>query len=193
MDLQRLAGYILVSSFGLLAIGAMTAPQGAYQGPDMPARLKAISEHRTRWKLSKLFDGLAILSPAVAFLILTIAVSGQQPLAPFILGTLGFIVTGIIGVLRVYRLAVDPEAGFTGLPPILDIPGSVGMSVGMILVGWAYLQGAFPAWIGYLSIGAGALSLGAYIVLGGGIAFYVAAVLYIFNVVAGVVIIQSAG
>jgi hypothetical protein len=194
MDLQRLAGWLLILSFVFLAAGAMAAPPLAYRGPDIPSRLRVIQENQGRWILSKVFDGLAIFTPAVAMLVLMLALREQQPVLPLALATIGFWVSGLVGLVVVYRLAFDPEASFTtSLPPILDIPGSLGLTIGMLFVGWAYLQGAFPTWIGYLSIAAGILSLGAYFFIGFSLAFYVAAILYIINTVIGVVIIRASG
>lgn len=190
----RLAGYLLIASFAFLVVGAAVAPPSAYSGPDIPSRLAAISENSARWKLSKVFDGMAIVTPAIAILVLTVALKEKQPSLPLLFGTLGFVVSGLVGLLVVYRLAFDPQAAFTiSLPAVVDIPGSLGLTLGMLFVGWAYLQGAFPAWIGYLSIAAGLLSLAAYFFIGFSLAFYVVGVLYIVNTVIGVVIVRTAG
>lgn len=192
MSLQGLAGWLLILSVTFLAAGALVAPPLAYSGPDIASRLQVIQEHQGRWLLSKVLDGLAIFTPGVAFLVLTIALREKQDAVPLIMATVGFWISGLVGIVLVYRLAFTPEVAFkTSLPPILDIPGSLGLVVGMVFAGWAYIQGALPAWIGYLSIAAGVASLGAYFYVGFSLAFYVVAILYTINAVIGVVIVRA--
>lgn len=117
-------------------VGAAVAPPSAYSGPDIPSRLAAISDNSRRWQLSKVFDGLGIITPAVAIVLLTIALVEKQPPLPLVFGALGFVISGLVGLLVVYRLAFDPEAAFTtSLPAIVDVPGSLGLTLGMLFAG----------------------------------------------------------
>lgn len=194
MALLRLAGYLLIASFAFLAIGELVAPPAAYSGPDLESRLAVIAENDGRWKLSKVFDGLAVVTPALAAVVLLLALRGEQPpLAPA-LAALAFLVSAVVGLAVVYRLAFNPALAFAGsLPPLVDLSGALGWTLGMLFLGWVYLQGAFPQWIGYLSLAVGAMSLVAYFFIGFSLAFYRAAVLYLVNTVIGVVIVRVAG
>lgn len=194
MSLQQLAGSLLVLSFLFLVAGAMVAPGAAYTGADMSARLDAIARSRQRWVISKVFDGVAMLTPAMAMLILTVDLIGSQPGFPLLLATIGFMTSGSVGVVLAYRLVADPEHAFTTyLPRAIDVPGSLGLAVGMLSAGWVYLQGAYAPWIGYLSTLAGAMTLAAYLFSRFAITFDVVALLGIVNTIVGIALITTVG
>ncbi len=192
MKIQQIAGLILIAGFALLAIGAAVAPPRAYKGPDVEKRLKVIMVHQARWNLSKLFDGLAVLAPAAGFLLLALDLRNQQSTAPLVVGTGAILLGASLGVIYVYRLAVRPEIYWENHRPApLAIAFLVLFLVGMVFFGIAYLQGDFPTWSGYLSIGAGFLGLLAYLISQTASPFYITAILYLVNLIIGIAMFRN--
>lgn len=148
----RLPGWILMLGFIALIAGAAMAPRGAYDGP-LESRREAIESQPGRWQLSKVFDGLAVLLPTVAFIVLAFQMRQRPGSLLSTIGGLAFLMGGIVGLIYVVQLATDPI-------PLYDretlAPLSVALnsffSFGLVMFGVAFIRAGLPAWVGGLSI-----------------------------------------
>lgn len=155
----RTTGWILILAFVFLVVGAMVAPSGAYQGA-LESRQAAISANRGQWYLSKVFDGLASVLPAIAFVLLAVGRARQGGSLLNYLGGAAFLLAGIVGLIYVVQLTLDPIPFYnrTSVAPIsLMFLGL--MALGLLLFGASFLGGELPRWSGLLAVAGSALAL----------------------------------
>ena len=147
---MRTIGWVLIVGFVMLVVGGVAAPSGAYQG-EISARRQVIETNRSQWLVSKVFDGLAVLLPAVGFVLLALVQSRQGGsnlnTVAGIAGGLG----GVVGVLYVLRLATDPLPLYDRASPVpiaLLLYGLFAMA--LILFGVTFLRSTTPNWLALL-------------------------------------------
>lgn len=161
MDLtsHRTTGWILIIAFVFLVVGALVAPSGAYQG-ELESRQLVIGSHRAQWYLSKVFDGLASVLPAVAFVLLAVGRGRQGGSLLNTLGGAAFLLAGIVGLVYVVQLTFDPIPFYkrTSVAPIsLMFLGL--MALGTLSFGISSLKSELPLWAGLLALIGSALAL----------------------------------
>ncbi len=189
MAMQRIAGFFIIAGFAFFVMGMFTAPANVYEGKDIDARLQIVANNQSRWILSKVFDGLALVVPAFGFLFLTVYLWGRQSTWPLAIGVAAFILVALLGAVYVYRLTVDPGTYWqSSSPSPLAVAAVLSLSLGILLFGIAFLQGTFPNWLGYLSVGASVLGIVGLVVFSSASPFYVTADLYIVILVQGIVV-----
>lgn len=148
----RLSGWILILGFAALVVGALAAPAGAYDG-SLESRQRVIEAQSSQWRLSKVFDGLAVVLPAVAFIMLAFQLRHQSGSVLSTIGGLAFLMGGVVGLVYVIQLATDPI-------PLYDretlAPLSVALysffSLGLVMFGVAFIRAGLPAWVGWLAV-----------------------------------------
>ncbi len=87
MNLQRLAGILMIVGFALVIIGSIVGPQ-IYQEPDNAVRLNLIADDQTGWFISNLSFALGAVATAIGFLLISIHLRGSVPLwLPYLAAT----------------------------------------------------------------------------------------------------------
>lgn len=149
----RTSGWIMILGFVMLVLGAVAAPRGAYEG-DVQDRMQVIDSQIGRWIVSKVFDALAVLLPAVGFVILafhqgrTGSGSTLHPIAGAV-----FVLAASVGIIYVAQLAFNPLPLYDRTSPAPIALALFGlMAAGLLLFGVTFLQSDMPTWLRYLSV-----------------------------------------
>jgi hypothetical protein len=194
MNLQRLAGMALIASFVFLILNFVVGPPGVSQAPDVETALQAIRDQQGLYVLANVISGIAVLLPAVGFLLLALRLRGKQNPWPINLGTAAFLIGALLGLIHVYRITVDPRPYLETViervtpPTLFTIFGFV-ILAGAFLFGVAFLQSGLPKWVGYMLTGYAAIS--AAVVLITGIPVFPAVMLlYLIYPVVGIVLLR---
>lgn len=193
MNNLKLAGWLIILSVLVFFTGSFVAPPGAYEGTDLPKRLAVIAENQAQWHISKVFDGLAIVIPAIAFLLLASSLWNQQARWPLVGGAGAFIVTALLGIIYVYQLAVIPGSTWErGFPEPLSFTLAMVFLAGEVLLGLTFLKGNFPTWLGYFTSAMGILGLILAIIFRTLSPFLVFSLIYLLNLVPGIMLVRGA-
>lgn len=183
MSQARISALFMFVGFFFLISGGALAPPGVYRATQLADQLKIIAEYQSRWSTTNFVGALGVLSTATGFVILSLHLWGAQNKALLVLGTAAFVISGLAIALQSYLRVADPVAQLAG-EAVLDQIGFYTLLIGVFIFGLIFLQAGYPAWLGYLSLGAAVL-------LGLGAAFSnlaLAEVAYILPLIAGIVI-----
>lgn len=181
MNLQQLAGILIIIGFVQSVIAMFTAPR-LYQEPNIETRVAIVAANRGRWIISQIFFASGAVTTTAGFLLLTVHLAGLQGhwliYPAFIIYALG----ALAGVLFVYRQTFDPARYWNYPGPIPMIVANVVLTlIGFFLYGIVFLQGEFPEWLGYLTVSS------AFVFAIAGVAFKIPA--FFVDVLAGLIIL----
>lgn len=186
--LQRTAGFVIIIGVVLWLAAAFTSPPGVYSTSDISARLGILDTYSGRWTASQVLFGLGAVVPAVGLALLALHLRGDQGgWLPMAVGA-AFVVGGLLGALVVYRQTADPASFWEGTQPAL--PGLVYAWLTVIalgVLGFLFVQGSFPNWIGYASIGLAGVGAIALIATGMQAGFYIVSIVYLVSLVIGII------
>lgn len=203
MDLVsiRMSGWILILGFVMLVVGAVAAPRGAYDG-DLEGRMRVIETRSGQWLVSKVFDGLAVVLPAIGFVLLALHQSRTgtgstlYPVAGAVLA-----LAGVVGIIYVVQLAFNPLPLYDRTSPVPIALALYGlMAVGLLLFGVTFLQSDTPTWLGYLTVIVPGLvillvvlTLGSRPILAVGpeAGFGIGVVLYLITLIVGIMLVRQ--
>ncbi len=194
MSALNWAGFTLIAAFIMLATGALLAPQNVYSGSNLQKRLHSLRSQQARWKISKVFDGLAVVLPAAGFLFAAQAMQDNQPVWLLIAGSSAFLLGAVLGVAYVIRLALTPEIYWRSeTPSRLALAYLIALLFGMFVFGFLFVRAGLPTWLGYLTMGAAAAGLVGSLVYRTASPFYLTALLFIVNLIVGIALAQAGG
>jgi len=169
--MRRASGIVLIIGFAVLWIGALASPSGIYQETVVDGRLEIIENNQGQWFNSKIFDGSAVLTFTIGFVLLTFHLRGSTGQLTSILGMIALVIVAVTGLPYVYLLATDPAAiwqsTWTAWPGWLLSVLAISLSSGIILYGISFLQWNSKGKLGYLVTVYGALSLAAIVTMFG--------------------------
>lgn len=189
MNLKTGAGLALIGAFLMLFVGAILSPPKIYDEPDISVRVERVRKHQSRWFASQAVTGLALALAPVGYFLLASHLRGDAG------GILGHLAAGaiffgsVLGEVYLYRLAIDPESSWTGTSALLQ--GAVWLTIaGSLTFGLLLLQGGLPAWIGYLTLVAAAISAAVYFFMQVP-SFYLISLLYLVTMLIGVALLTQ--
>jgi hypothetical protein len=196
LTVEKSAGILLLGGFAMLLVGVVAAPAGAYLGP-IDERLAIIDANTGQWLLSKVFDALAIVLPAVGFVTLSIAGGRRARTPSSAIGGSCLALAAAVGLVYISALLTDPASIYDRSSPAPIVLAFISLiALGVIAFGAHFLGGGYPRWAGLVSTLVGASVLvgeAGILMLGIGPegAFALAAALYVAVVALGVVLIRS--
>jgi MFS family permease len=201
MDLQKLAGIILIFGAVLYTLAMLVAPR-LYQEEDLHKRMEIIEAQTGRWNLSQLLFGLGMLLPGLGFLVLATGLPPGQLAWMQYLGGAAFLAGGILGALLIYRQTMDPlrfwEEGHpesTGdRNQILIVVGNGYLfltMIGFLLFGIVFLLASSPAWLGILNIAVALLGALVYLLRRGRGAFFLTILFYLVALIDGIMALRG--
>ena len=191
MELQRVAGLVIIASFVLFVLGFFVYPPGFSQETDLEGRLKIIAEHQSRWKLVMRIGGLQPLVTALGFLLLSISLRGSQNPWLLYLGAGAFIMAGLLAAVGINQTINDPVSYLDHSSQSPQTSGYILLTaVAGILYGIVFLQAGFPNWLAYITLGSAAL-VPFLVVFKSSVAYVVVVLFYFVTFVAGIVIVRQ--
>lgn len=189
MNLLRISGMVISAGFVLYVVAMLAAPRGMYETEIIARRLEIIAANQIRWNVSQLFFALGLGVPAVGLLLLTLSQRAATVAWLYYLGTALFAAGAALGMWLVYTQTLDPAAFWEGAQiPVLTGYTLLLTSAGLLCLGIALLQGAFPTWLGYLLAGSAVIFLIATAVSWGRGGFFISIFVLLVTFVAGIVI-----
>lgn len=153
MNLQRLAGILMIVGFALVIIGSIVGPQ-IYQETDNAVRLNLIANDQTGWFISNLSFALGAVVTAIGFLLISLHLRGSVSVWLLYLAAAVFISGSVLWVIFLYERATDPAAyiEIDSLMITLIYTFFWLTEAGLLLYGIVFLRGSYPNWLGYVSI-----------------------------------------
>jgi len=190
MDMQRLAGIVIIVGFITFWAGNLYSPPGVYQEIDTNVRLGIIEQHPVRWALSQGVGGVGIAAIAMGLLILSVSLRGEHsPWLTYLPAAMNILAVILIAVY-LYRYITDPVSSWEGTQANPFLLSAVLLVMGAgLLYGFLFLQAGLPAWLGYLSIGYTIIG-GVALILFNPPAFYVVVLYFFITLAAGIVMVK---
>ena len=96
--MRHALGIVLIIGFVVLWIGALASPSGIYQETVVDGRLDIIENNQGRWFNSKIFDGSAVLTFTIGFVLLTFHLRGSTGQLTSILGMIALVLVAVTGL-----------------------------------------------------------------------------------------------
>lgn len=187
---------VLILGFAGMVIGALVAPQEAYQG-EIADRLRVIDSQDGRWIISKILDGLAVLLLTGGMVLLGVVNSNSELGGPLnTVASVSFGISGLVGLFWVYLLVVNPGPLYDRQAPAPLVVAFIGLlAIGLLAHGVHSLGvTGYPNWLGWLNATVGVLILIVILVVAAGagppeIAFPLAAVIYAAALTTGITLL----
>lgn len=153
MGVHRVAGIMLIAGFITLVGGAILGPPGLYQTDDIGQRLQILDTFQTRWIIERVGSLLFCLLYLAGFALLAYDMFSTTQDRFALLGGLAFIAATVSAMVFIYLQTTDPRGGYSGAYPIPEQLAYWLWLAGMLLLGAAFLMGAYPDWLGILAAG----------------------------------------
>jgi hypothetical protein len=180
----------MMSGFVLFFLAGIVAPS-LYQEPVIEQRVETISLNQSQWIFSQILFALGGLLPAIGFLLLAIHLQDKQNAWLINLGTAAILLETVFGVIFVYYQTLDPAKYWEmARPSPLLIVYIFLILTGAFLYGLVFLQGAFPNWLGYVTIGFTILVALGILVLRVPV-FFAASLFYFVALIMGIVVLRG--
>lgn len=190
MNMQMLAGVLLILGFVFVLVASIVGPPRLYQEPESEVRLEIIANYPTRWAASNLFFALGALVTAGGLALIALQLRGS--VSPWLLGlgAAAYLLGAIVWAIFMFQRTVNPASLFTSYAFSPLTVALVWLSVtGLLLYGILFLQAGYPGWLGVGTIAGMALIGGAALLFPAQFfASFPPQVFYVFTFVAGIVI-----
>jgi hypothetical protein len=192
MNLQKISGILITSGFTLFVVGALLSPPGLYQESDIAVRVAVVNANQSSWIASQVVSGVSMVVFAVGFLYLSLHLKGKHPRWMLKVAASAMLVGAVSGVIYLFQYTPDPASVWNSVRAIPSIIAAMLFTVlGSLLYGLVFLRGDTPSWLGYLMLGAAAVSTGIFVAGGGAVAFFAIAIVYIAALIAGIVLLRQ--
>lgn len=193
VSLQRVAGIALIASFVFSILGFVMGPPGVSRAPDIDAALQAIRDRQVLYVLSNLISALAVLLPAIGFVLLALHLRGTRDSQGIGLGTAVLVIGAVAGLIHTFRITMDPTPYLAttierATPPMLFTVFGFTSLAGAFLIGIAFLQSALPKGLGYALAGHAVIATAVVLVAGIPV-FPAVMLLYPFLLAVGIVLV----
>lgn len=166
MDAIRFAGIAIILGVVVFWVGNLYSPPGIYQETNTALRLEAVNRHPTRWAVSQGLGGVGITIILFGLLLYGLQQTKDHALWLTYLPAALNLVAVILAFTWLYSYITDPGPIFDGRGRgILLSISAVLMLLAAILYGLLFIDGSFPAWIGYLTIGYSIIALVAMLIV----------------------------
>ena len=157
------AGVLMISGSVLFFVGAGVAVPRVFTEPDRDEKLRMLTERVWSWRLGQPLYALGALVAALG--VGSLAVEDEATTHPS-LGVSGALM--VLGALAwtwsVYRRALSPREFALGQLPAWPFVAYVWLTlVGLLLLGLVIFWGYWPAWLGWVVVGADAVFVIGYL------------------------------
>jgi len=188
MDLEHVAGFVIIMGSLLFDFAALPIGGKVYSGSDADENLRIIAANQTGWLLSQLMFFAGGLITPIGFYLWSIH-RHDQPNVRFVQFAAVLMAVGFVGwAVYVVQRAFDPPAAYKYSKPVKA--GLIGYllltEIALVLLGVGCLRGGFSGWLGYGLIGLAALFALAAIIFGGGFPPFL---FYVPTLVVGIVLL----
>jgi hypothetical protein len=185
VDMDQVAGVLLIVGSLVFCVSAAVGVPRVFGERDPEARLRMLEEHIGWWRAAQ---PLYVAGPLIASVGVGVLAGGTEGGARVWFGaSCAVLLAGVLAWSRsVYLRATRvPEFAYGTLPGWPFRSYVLLTNAGLALLGIGLLVGDFPAWTGWLSLGADAVFLGAYLRFGDVPPF----VFYLLLIVVGVAVL----
>ena len=191
MDVQRLAGLVIIVGFVVFWTGNVYSPSGVYGETAVAARLEVVAQNPLRWALSQGMGGLGYIMILLGFILWSISLLGRINPGLIAIPAVIHLIAATLVAIYLYQYITDPAAVWENVHPSLFqqfVPALVWAAA--LLYGLLFLQAGLPAWLSYLMIGFGAIAVAAQFLFQPP-AFYVISLYSLIALAAGIVLVRQ--
>jgi hypothetical protein len=157
-------GLLLVVGSVIFLVGAAVGVPKVFTEPDPQARLRLLTDHLGMWHIAQPLYGLGPIIAAAGVGWLAAAAPTRATRATFATASLALAVGALAWAWSLYlrgtRIAEFAFGTLPGWPFATYVLLTIG---GLALLGAGLLAGGFPAWLGWLVLGADLLFLAGYL------------------------------
>lgn len=165
MDIQRLAGIVMIAGFVLFWAGNVYSPPGVYGETAVAARLEVVAQNPLRWTISQGMGGLGIVVMLLGLVLWSVPLRGQH--SPWLTDLPAVInmLAAVLITVYLYQYITAPASIWESAQPSLLLQASSALILAAgIIYGLLFLQAGLAAWLGYLLIGYAVVALAALFV-----------------------------
>ena len=157
------AGVLMISGSVLFFVGAGVAVPGVFTEPDRDEKLRMLTERLWWWRLGQPLFALGALVAALG--VGSLAVEDEATSNPWLWVSGALLVLGALAwTWSVYRRALSPREFALGQLPAWPFVAYVWLTlVGLLLLGLGIFWGDWPAWLGWVVVGADAVFVIGYL------------------------------
>lgn len=162
MNLQQIAGVLMIVGFMLVLIASFVGPNEVYTAPDSDTRLEIIAKNQGRWKATNLIWAVGSLVTASGMLLLTFGLRRENNPWLLYLAATSFVIGAVAWAIYTYQRIGNPAENLYTTPPAwLSLAFAYATIAGLALYGLAFVLGSYPNWLGYtLLVAMGLLTAG---------------------------------
>lgn len=143
--------WVLLTGCLLFLAAAFNPSAMAFPAAGAEAKLKIIREHHVLWVLSQYGFGLGAVVTAAGFVLLASAHAGGTRLVGLV--SYGMLAGALVWGINLIQRATDVEGFAAGTHPVWPFLAYTLLTMLALAVwGWFYLQGDFPAWLGWATL-----------------------------------------
>jgi hypothetical protein len=151
--MQRLAGLLIIAGLVFAIAGSIVFPGEYYMAESEAERQAILDANQSGWVATNWLWVAAGVVTAVGLLLF--ALQYREPLS--IAGAGLFVVGSVFWVRYAYLRSLDASVTTEGL--WMEVVFAWLATVGLALMGIAFLRGELPNWVGYVNVGYGILFL----------------------------------
>jgi hypothetical protein len=160
----RVAGILLITGSVIFFAGAAIGVPGVFTQADPQQRLSMLTAHLTMWRIAQPLYGLGPIVVAVGVGYLAAAAQGRGTRAVLVCSCAALAIGALAWTWSLYlrgtRVSEFAQGTLPGWPFAMYVLLTIG---GLALLGYGLLAGGFPAWPGWLALGADVLFLVGYL------------------------------
>lgn len=164
MTSDHTPGLLLIAGSVVFLVGAAVGVPRVFTEPDPQARLRLLTEHLGAWRAAQPLYGLGPIIAAAGVGALAVAAPTRATRATFAAASLALAVGALAWAWSLYlpgtRIAEFAFGTLPGWPFTTYVLLTIG---GLALLGAGLLAGRFPAWLGWLTLGADLVFLAGYL------------------------------
>jgi hypothetical protein len=161
---DRTPGLLLIAGSVVFVAGAAMGVPRVFTEPDPQARLRLLTEHLGMWRAAQPLYGLGPIIAAAGVGYLAAGAPTRATQAMFAAACLGLAVGSLAWAWSLYlrgtRVAEFAFGTLPGWPFATYVLLTIG---GLALLGAGLLAGGFPAWLGWLTLGADLIFLAGFL------------------------------
>jgi hypothetical protein len=191
MDIQRLAGIVMIVGFVVFWAGNVYSPPGVYGETAVAARLEVVAQNPVRWAISQGMGGLGIVVMLLGLILWSIPLRGQHSSWLAVLPAVINMLAAILITVYLYQYITAPAFIWESAQPSLLLQAATALTlVAGLLYGLLFLQAGLPVWLGYVVIGYAVIATAALFLFNPP-AFYLISLYGFIVLAAGIVLVRQ--